>query len=318
MAATHPVLSRRTWIAAGAAALAWRAAAAAEPFRPHVTAVAFAPGGREFVVGSQAGVFVCDSQAAVTRSLETGMDHVHDLRFSPDGRALAVAGGMPGQSGMVEMLDWPGGTLRQRIEQHDDVVYQVDFASDGSTWVAASGDETCSVWETENARSIARFTQHSGAVLAVAMLPGGSQAVSASRDETLRVWETRTGEALRTMHNHSRQVDGLAMQPAAAMPTVASASADGTIRFWQPSIGRMVRFTRLPSEPLCIAWVAAGTRLIAGCRDGKVRVVDPITVAITDTRELGDGWLFAIDADPADDRRVIVGGSRGLVRMLTL
>jgi WD40 repeat protein len=255
----------------------------------------------------------------VRGSLATELDNVHDLCFSPDGRLLSVAGGTPGELGVIEMWDWPSGQLRHRFQTHDDVVYQVSFADDGLTWVAASADEVCSVYRAGGDEPSMRFTKHSRAVLAVVMLPDSETAVSASRDETLRVWDTTTGTSLRTLHNHSRDVNALALQGGSGgLPMLASASADATVRFWQPTIGRMVRFARLPSEPLCIAWVAAGKHLVAGCRDGKARLIDPVAVSILNTIDVSDGWLFAIAVDPTDQRRIAVGSTGGLVRVLTI
>ena len=42
---------------------------------------------------------------------------------------------------------------------------------------------------------------------------------------------------------------------------VASASADRTIRIWQPTIGRLVRYVRLEAEPLSIAWLGGRFRV---------------------------------------------------------
>lgn len=312
-------LSRRQMIATCVAASAsGRALAVGSP--PHVTAVAFTPNGKQVVIGSQAGVSIHNVGAdAVVGRIATELEAVHDVRFSADGQLIAIAGGIPGESGVVELADWPGGELRQRIESHGDVVYQVDFANDGSRVVTASADEVCVVHAIGEERPAARFTQHSRAVLAVKMLPDGETAVSASRDQTLRVWNTRTGENLRTLHNHSRDVHALAVQPGTgSLPLIASASADATVRFWQPTIGRMVRFARLPSEPLSIAWVAGATKLIAGCRDGKARLIDPVRVKTIQTIDVSDGWLFAIAVDPTDDHRVAIGSTRGLIKTLTI
>ena len=80
----------------------------------------------------------------------------------------------------------------------------------------------------------------------------------------------------------------------------------------------MVRFARVPSEPLAIAWVSDGTRLVAVCRDGEARIIDPVTVKIIDTIDVSERWLYAVDADPSNDRRVVIGGSRGLIQVLDL
>lgn len=314
-----PALSRRRMIASCVAVSAVRHVWARE-LSAHVTAVCFAPDAKRIVVGSQAGVSIHDaSDYSMTARISTELDHVHDVRFSPDGQLLAIAGGVPGELGAVELVEWPSGDLRRRIESHDDVVYRVAFSGDGSRMVSASADEVCSVHQDGRHRAAARFTQHSRAVTGVTVLPDGETAVSASRDQTLRVWNTNTGENLRTLHNHSRDVNALALQPATSgLPVVASASADATVRFWQPTIGRMVRFARLPSEPLSIAWVAGSAKLIAGCRDGKARLIDPVTVNTTETSDVSDGWLYAIAVDPLDDHRVVIGSTRGLIKVLRI
>ncbi len=178
-------ISRRQMIATCAAAsLSSGAVAASSP--PHVTAVAFSPDGKQIVAGSQAGVSIRNvDEGTVADRIATELENIHDICFSPDGQLLAVAGGIPGESGVIEIVDWPGGELRQRIEPHGDVVYQVDFAADGSRLVSASADEVCAMNVIGKDRPAARFTQHSRAVLAVTMLPDGETAVSASRDETL-------------------------------------------------------------------------------------------------------------------------------------
>ena len=311
-------LSRRRFLSVGGT-LCPGFCFAATAHQAHITAVTFSPDGKQIVSGSQSGVLLRDSEGNAVERIRSRLDNVHDLRFSPDGKMLAIAGGTPGESGTVEFLRWPDGELIRRIENHRDVVYQVAFSSDGTKWISASADEVCEVRETGGTVAGARYLEHSRAVLAVTILPRAGVAVSASRDETLRVWDTTSGETLRTLHNHSRDVNALALQPVEqALPMVASASADQTVRFWQPTIGRMVRFARLPSEPLSLAWVAEGSKVLAGGTDGKARLIDPVTVKIDDTIEVGDGRLFSVDANPTDDHRVVIGGTRGLLKVLSI
>lgn len=292
----------------------------AADLRPHITAIAYSRDGKQLLCGSQAGVSIRNaSDGVVDGEIDAEMESVNDVRFSPDGQLLAIAGGVPGESGMVELRHWPDLGLRQRVEPHGDVVYQVDFTPDGKKLLSASADEVCSVHSIDDNRTHARFTQHSRAVLSVKSLPGGEFAVSASRDETLSVWSTNSGEKLRTLHNHSRAVHALALKSEdGKLPLVASASSDATVRFWQPTIGRMVRFARLPSVPLSIAWVDDGHRLVAGCRDGVARLIDPISVSITNSIEVSDQWIYAIAVNPSDNHRIAIGGSRGLVETFSV
>src|SRR5689334_20928533 len=87
--------------------------------QPPVTAIAFAPDGHSVVIGSQAGVVVCSWPELVQRrQIQTKLVSVHDLAFSPSGQALAIAGGSPAESGIVEIVTWPDGTLLQVCQGH--------------------------------------------------------------------------------------------------------------------------------------------------------------------------------------------------------
>ncbi len=303
--------TRRSFVAA-IAGLPLVNCLAADSFSPPITALAFSPDGKQIVAGSQAGVMIVDATSGdVIKSIDAGMDNVHDVQFAPDANALVVAGGVPAETGMVQVLQWPTLARQQTLQIHDDVIYKIDFAADGSHWVTASGDQVCSVIKTGTEKPVTRFTRHSRGVMGAVFLPDKETIVSGSRDETLRVWNASSGENLRTLHNHSRDVLDLAVKPTSGgLPMVASASADFTVRFWQPTIGRMVRFARLPSEPLCIAW-CAGDKLIAGCRDGSARLVNSQTVQIESTFPLSDGWLFAVAVSPTNDRHLVFGTTNG-------
>ena len=96
---------------------------------------------------------------------------------------------------------------------------------------------------------------------------------------------------------------------------VASAASDKTIRFWQPTIGRMVRYIRLKSEPLNIAWTNDGERILASCVDGHLRVVDPVEVTVMQDLPATDGWSYAIAVHP-HDHSAVIGGINGQIRRI--
>ena len=306
-------ISRREWLAAsvvGSIASITRGDQPRTKQAP-VTAIEFAPDGGTILAASQAGLSLRNADADVSkpgRFITVGVENIHQVRFSPDHQTLVVCGGSPADTGVVEFFDWPNGKRRSRIAYHYDVIYGFDFAPDGSRWVVASGDEACSVFAASEQKRQLRYTEHSRAVLAAVFLAESKTVVSGSRDQTLRVWNADTGENLRTLHNHSGDVHALALKPSAdtaGLPMVASCSADLTIRFWQPTIGRMVRFIRLPSEPLCIAWFNGGERLIAGCRDGRARIIDPVSVTELETIQVSNEWIHCVAVDPKGERAAL-------------
>jgi hypothetical protein len=73
-----------------------------------ITALAFAPGGEQLVVASQAGAEVRSwPKLEVIQRLATKLHHINDAVFSPDGKQLLLAGGSPSDFGDVELHAWP-------------------------------------------------------------------------------------------------------------------------------------------------------------------------------------------------------------------
>jgi hypothetical protein len=56
----------------------------------------------------------------------------------------------------------------------------------------------------------------------------------------------------------------------------------------------MMRFKRLPSVPLSVLWANDGTRLVAGCADGRVRVIDPDSLDIFQDQPVLKGWVHSL------------------------
>ena len=244
---------------------------------PPITAAAFTPDGEQVVIGSQAGIEIRTwPDLKVVSDIETKLTNIHDLSFSPDGKTLLIAGGSPSERGIVELLSWPEKRPLQRIAEHTDVVYRGAWSPDGSSIATASGDGLCQVFAAKTGQRISQFTGHSRAVLGIAFLPD-NKIVSAGVDQTLQLWDSTTGKQLRSLDNHLAAVNDLAVRPGVnrdAPPIVASCSDDRTVRFWQPTIGRLIRFARVDSPPRCIAWTPDGKELLVGCNDGEVRRID--------------------------------------------
>ncbi|MBW3598554.1 MAG: hypothetical protein KY475_14945 [Planctomycetes bacterium] len=281
---------------------------------PPITAIAFAPDGSA-VVGSQAGVEERSwPDLKPLRRLGAKLAHVHDLRFSPDGALLAIAGGSPGESGEIEVVSWPGGEQLLRLTHHDDLVYGVAWRSDGAALATASWDGTARITNLVDSSSV-MLEGHSRGLRAVVFLPGDAEIVTASADQSLRVWNAATGELIRALDNHTAPIHDLAVRPdGVGLPTIASVGADQTLRLWQPTIGRLVRFARLPSEPLSVTWLSGG-RIAVACRDGDVRIVDAATAEIIADIPALSGWAYSLTAAP-DGESLVVGGAGGELRRI--
>jgi WD40 repeat protein len=211
------------------------------------------------------------------------------------------------------------------VEEHKDLVYRVAFSPDGSRWATASADSTCRVFAADTGKLVARFDGHSRPVLALAFFPDGKTIGSVGVDQTLQLWEVPSarpegfapsGKHVRTLDNHTSAVNDVAVCPTspANAPIVASVGEDRTVRLWQPLTGRLMRFTRLESAPRVVAWTAKGDRLLVGCNDGKLRVLDFDTLDVVAEKPGLEGRIHALVPAPKSEREVLLGGA-GVVKL---
>ena len=290
---------------------------------PPVTALAFAPDGKELVAGSQAGIEIrAWPDLGVLRRIETSLAHVHDIAFSPDGRWMAVAGGRPAESGGVELRAWPSGELLWTKAARDDLVYSVAWSPDSQSLYCAGHDARVFVRAAESGATVRVLEGHSRPVLAACVTPDGAMVVTAGVDQSLRAWDASTGECLRVLDNHTGTVRDLAMRPDAdpdALAIVASVSDDGTVRLWQPTIGRLVRFARLPAAPLAVEWTPDGARLLVTAKNGRLYAIDPDTLEVASAPTAIAGWVYSLAVPPgghAGDHGVAVAGENGQIGAL--
>ena len=287
--------------------------------------------------------------------LPTEIQAIHDVQFTANGRFLVVAGGSPGQVGQVELLSWtetalgPVVSVAGRISSHSDVVYSIAWHAvdpqistsekeDGNHHVSnqklllatASLDGIGLLFDisklpdvssgTDLLRPILRFEGHSRGLTGVAFVQSSAQLllVTSSMDQTLGVWSASEGKLMRTFNNHTNSVTGISLRPgkfSASMPMLASIADDRTVRFWQPTIGRMVSFRRFESTPTSLAWSQDGNQLVVGCHDGTIHWIIPSPLAVQASMHSAPSRIHAMAVEPSN--HAVLAGSRaglGLLR----
>lgn len=283
---------------------------------PPITAIAFEPGGETLVTTSQNGLQQWSWPALKPgRVIDVSAVNPHCVAFSPDGNRLAVGGGTPSEDGTIEVFSWPEGMPVEVWTDHGDSVRAIRWI-DSQRLISASVDREIKLWESGSHLCQKTFSGHSRSANAICFLKETDQLVSAGSDQSVRVWALDAGDPVRSLIQHTKPVVSLAVRPShSGLPMIASASADRTIRFWQPTIGRMVRYIRLAAEPLEIDWLPDGERLVASCSDGLVRVINADRVEVTQAMPAIAGWAYAIKVHPTDGT-LAVGGSEGQLKRL--
>src|SRR5262249_26858653 len=166
-----------------------RLALSVGPLAP-VAAVAFSPDGGQLAAGAYGRVTLWDLKSGQpARVLTNVLGAVNDLKFSPDGALLAVAGGQPSAQGGPRLYHAADGKVPRTLSGHDDVVNCVAFSPDGKKLASASFDKTVRLWDVASRKSERVLTGHSDFVYAVTFGPGGDWLASVSKDRSAKVVE---------------------------------------------------------------------------------------------------------------------------------
>jgi WD40 repeat protein len=282
------------------------------PLAP-VAAVAFDPAGKLLATGSYGQVVVWDAETAKPIKLLTNvLGAVNDLKFSPNGKLLAVAGGQPSAKGDLRLYRVDDWKLLGTLRGHDDVIFSVAFSPDGRRLVSASFDHTLRLWDVEKLSSIRSYAHHSDFVYAVAFAPSGKQIVSASKDHTVQLVDVETGKSAFTFSGMEQDVTAVAFRPDGT--GLVSSGFESALWWWNPQTGEKVKTQAghgVAVHELCFS--KDGKRLVSAGADRTARTWDGVTGAPLKTLPVGSS-VYAVAISP--NAKIIATGSfDGLVRL---
>ena len=153
--------------------------------------------------------------------------------------------------------------------------------------------------------------------------------VSVSGDSSMRIWDAANQRQTRMLDNHRARINGISMWPSASganqqttksLAVCCTISGDKTVRFWQPSIGRMVRFYQMKSAmPLCMAQAVnrtGGFEVTVGTSDGRIITVDYKTAKVQFEKQVSEVGIEVIAKHPYKETWM-TGDSAGVLRIVS-
>ncbi len=181
---------------------------------------------------------------------ESGMDNPYDsVAFSQDGSTLAIAD----RNGMIYLWDTVTSRQKGALDGHeggrgrDSQIWALAFSPDGKILASGSQDKTVRLWDTQNRKELGTLRGHNGWVTAIAFSEDGNTIASGDANKVIKLWDLKTQQARATIWDHESTINALAFAPVGTPlygMCLASGSADGTIRFWNPLTGeQLINFT---------------------------------------------------------------------------
>lgn len=292
-----------------------------------ITDVAISPDCQYYVFASQNGLSVVAANESSSngsvltptkpvKAREMPTSNLHALSFSPDGKRLLVCGGRPSESSFIGVYSWPRlrplATSTKPGDSFLTAIWVDDFQ------IATGGlDANVRLLDAKSLSVTHTLSGHSNGITSLTAVTTDRLLISAGLDNSLRVWSLDDYSLVRSLNQHIHPVMDLAKYtPEQGLPIVASASEDRTVRFWQPTIGRMVRFIKLPAKPQTISWVGENL-LAAACDNGHLYIIDTINVETVGSRHLKTGWCYDTERGPAKYQLVIAGAS-GVIESVSI
>jgi WD40 repeat protein/serine/threonine protein kinase len=273
------------------------------PIGKHEAAVlqlALAPdGGRLAAVDRQNHIKIWSVRdGALLQELEPATAWRRSLAWHPDGKEL-FAGDLVGG---IDAFDAETGARTRQLDAHIGGIERLAIDAEGKQLLSAAGDSTARLWDLEHNTVLRPYAGYRQAVTAVAFAADGASFYSAGGDANLAL-RRMSGYSVALHNGHEDAITDLAVHVDGVH--VVTASADGTLRIWQPERHASTSVLEKHTGAVrAVAVAAAGDRVVSGGSDGRLCVWDTARCALA--------W-----EDIAADRRVrslaLGGGDRDLL-----
>jgi WD40 repeat protein len=195
------------------------------------------------------------------------------LRFSPDSRLLAAAGG-----NSVRLLIAAGRAQDSLLTSKVPQVFDVAWSPNQKLLAIAGGEAAITgaveIWDAVSKRWLRTLSRFFDLVYGVAFSPDGSELAAASADQRLQIFDVATGKTRIILRGHSGPVLCVAWSPDGKW--IASGSSDRSIRLWEAATGKFERALTNHAGPVeALAFSSDSQSLFSASSDGTVRLWIP-------------------------------------------
>ncbi len=200
-------------------------------------------------------------------------DRVNAVRFSPDGKMLATAGGELSRSGDILFIEAATGKVTQMWkEKHTDSVLCLDFSPDGKKLASGAADKIVRVTEVATGKSLNLLEGHTHHVTAVAFRSDGRVLASAGAEGAVVTWDMIIGERKKKIEGWTKEVTSL--QFIGATNQLITSAGDNRVRIVNDEGAEIRNIPDLPDYMQAAVSTPNGATLVAGGEDSLLRLWD--------------------------------------------
>ncbi|MBA3314613.1 MAG: hypothetical protein M3552_03225 [Planctomycetota bacterium] len=255
-----------------------------------ITAMAFSPDGKQLLVGGYHEISIWNVEdGALIRRIKDLPQRIFALAFLHEGRRLAVAGGEPGRSGEVRLVDFETGIVQAVLARSADVALDLAVRPQNDQLAVAAADGLIRIVDPEASATVHTIASHADWVTAVAWSDDGTLLASASRDKSAKLYGGDTGDLLANYQGHAAAVRGVAFTPDGKQ--ALSTGADGKLHRWNVEGAAKVAEVGVGGDSFHIT--RGNGFLLIPCADALVRQIDLTSNAVSRTLAGHQDWTLS-------------------------
>ena len=160
---------------------------------PNLTSLDYSPDGSLIAMAGFHEVLIHKSDGSGLQQRLVGIsERIESARFSPDGKRIAIAGGLPGRLGEIQVWDLEKKELILSKIVGFDTAYGASWSPDGTRIAFGLPDNTVRAIKADNGEQVLFMGSHNDWVLDTDWAVAGDHLVSVGRDMTAKLTETKT------------------------------------------------------------------------------------------------------------------------------
>ncbi len=196
-------------------------------------------------------------------------------------------------------------TLNGHQESTEKDIITLGITDDNKILVSAGRDKTIQLWDIPNQTQLASIKRQKAWVTSIAFSEDRKILATGYASDVIKLWNVNTRRELRTLKGHNNTINALTFAPESTPnygACLASGSADGTIRFWDPKTGKeLVTFTDGHTEWVkTIAFTNSDSQIVSAAYNGvieKWNLQTKLREAIFHTSQFDDTESVVLSSD---------------------